>query len=977
MAERRDPAVYTIPPHRAFADALVTGILAQHGTDPMALARGIILLPNNRAVQAMSDAFVRKADHGLLMPRLVPIGDPELDDRTGPALDPLSEAPLPPAIEPLQRQMIFARLLQSESAMDAAQAMRLAGDLGRVLDQLLVEERTVSDLRSVDLAEGLSAHWEASLDLLIRVLSRWPEECSARGVMDLAARRNALLTRVAERWGREGAPGFVIAAGISTGAPAVARVLRTVARLANGQVVLAGLDQHMPDVEWAAIGGADGHGAIESHPQFHLFQMLDRMGVGRGEVRLWRYGSDVAAAPDRSRTISNALAPARFTDKWVGLAASEKRLSGVYAIEVATPADEAQAIALAIREALEKPGTAALVTPDRGLAQRVSAHLKRWGIDADDSAGKPLSATAPGMLLLDLATAAAEGFAPVPLLGLLKHPLVQAGETRLAWLDGVRALDLALRGPRPASGLAGITGFLATGDARTARRRQAALDWWQNAVTLLTAVDQGFEAGGCLADLLEVLRQGLEALAGDAIWSGEAGRSLADLFAKLQAFAPEGPAAFEAVDLPAMLRDLLRSVSCRPVRGGHPRVFIWGLLEAKLQAADVMILAGLNEGTWPALPTPDPWLAPPVRRALGLPSLERRIGLSAHDLAGALGAPHVLLTRARRDVSGPSNASRFWLRLETMVGHLPAPSLRYDLLARALDASTLPPQRAASPAPCPPAEARPKRISVTEVDRLAADPYSFYARAILKLAKLENVDAEPGPAWKGTLIHAVLEGWAKQDGYAAGALVERMRHALDGAAVHPVIRTLWLPRLIEACDWIEAQVATNRAKGRLPVASEADGAVHCDGIEIYGRVDRIDQGAEGLTIIDYKTGKAPSQKQVAEGFAFQLGLLGFIADQGGFEGVAGKAQGFEYWSFQRDKQGFGKISSPAGTRAGQIAPEDFVEAIVERFRAAAAKWLTGDAPFIAKIHPDYAYGDYDHLMRLEEWQGRNGDTEAF
>ena len=306
-----------------------------------------------------------------------------------------------------------------------------------------------------------------------------------------------------------------------------------------------------------------------------------------------------------------------------------------------------------------------------------------------------------------------------------------------------------------------------------------------------------------------------------------------------------------------------------------------------------------------------------------------------------------------------------------MAGHLPVPPVRYDLLARALDASAMPPQRVPPPAPCPPIEARPKRISVTEVDRLAADPYSFYARAILKLSALEDVDAEPGPAWKGTLIHAVLDGWAKQDGYAAGALVQRMRHALDGGAVHPVVRALWLPRLIEACAWVEDQVAANRAQGRMPIASEADGAAQCDGVEIYGRVDRLDAGADGLTIVDYKTGKAPSPKQVNEGFAFQLGLLGFIADQGGFDGLTGRTSGFEYWSFQREKQGFGKISSPAGARAGQIAPDEFVDVIITQFRAAAAKWLVGEAPFIAKIHPDYAYGDYDHLMRLEEWQGRN------
>lgn len=384
-----------------------------------------------------------------------------------------------------------------------------------------------------------------------------------------------------------------------------------------------------------------------------------------------------------------------------------------------------------------------------------------------------------------------------------------------------------------------------------------------------------------------------------------------------------------------------------------------------------MILGGLNEGTWPALPTPDPWLAPAVRRSLGLPSLERRIGLSAHDLSGALGAPHVLLSRARRDAGSPANASRFWLRLETMAGYLPEPDVRYDLLARALDGSDQPPQRAAPPMPCPPVDMRPKKISVTDVDRLAADPYSFYAKTMLRLSALEDVGAEPGPAWKGTLIHHVLELWAKDDDYAPGKLVERMRHALDGAAVHPVTRILWLPRLLEASQWIETQMADLRESGRAPIASEAKGEAWCDTVLLHGRVDRIDLGPDGLTIIDYKTGKAPSDKQVKEGFAMQLGLLGFIAEQGGFDGLEGQARGFEYWSFQRDGDSFGKVSTPAGLKGNKVPPDDFVDVIVSKFREAAARWLTGHDPFIAKIHPDYAHSDYDHLMRLEEWQGRN------
>jgi len=972
MADRRTPAVYTIPPHRAFADALVTGLLALHGGDRMALARGIILVPNNRAGQAVSDAFVRRAEGGLLMPRLVPIGDPELDDRTGPALDPLSEAPLPPAIDPLRRQLIFARMLQAERAMDAAEAMRLAAELGRVQDQLLVEEKSLHDLTTLDLAEGLSAHWDRALDLLTLVLSQWPDELAKRGVIDLADRRNQLLNRVEDRWGREPPPGFVVAAGVSTGAPAVARLLRRVARLANGKVVLAGLDQQMPDAEWDAVAGKDDAPPIETHPQFHLAQMLDRMGVARAEVKLWRYGSDADAPPARSRAISNALAPARFTDKWVDLPAADRRLTGVRAIEVPTPADEAQAIALAIREALERPGTVALVTPDRALARRVSAHLKRWKIDADDSAGLPLSTTPPGMLLLTLATAAAEDFAPVPLLALLKHPLVTGGMARIDWLDGARRLDRALRGPRPGEGLHGITALLETPDKYEGDVRNAALPWWRDVVPLLEPVQAAFRATPTLPSLLETLRTALQTLGGDAIWSGEAGRALADLFADLQAHAADGPSAVDPASLPRLLRQLCDATTCRPARGGHPRVFIWGLLEAKLQSAETMILGGLNEGVWPALPSPDPWLAPAVRRSLGLPSLERRIGLSAHDLAGALGAPNVLLTRAQRDTSGPTNASRFWLRLETMGGHLPEPDLRVDLLARALDGHEGQPNRATRPAVDVPLDARPRRISVTDVDRLAADPYAFYAKAILKLKSLDNVDEEPGASWKGSVIHKVLEDWAKEDAYAAGALVHRMRHALDGEAVSPVVRTLWLPRLEKVAEWIEAEVEANRVKGRTPFRAEIDGRIDIDGVTLTGRADRIDRTLGGVAIIDYKTGRAPSAKQVKAGLAVQLGLLGAIAEQGGFKDIDSlPAEAFEYWTFQKDGDDFGKMETPTGEKGDRISADVFVETIVAAFRTHAARWLTGEEPFVAKLHPDFTYGEFDQLMRLEEWQGRD------
>src|SRR5205085_12350442 len=204
------------------------------------------------------------------------------------------------------------------------------------------------------------------------------------------------------------------------------------------------LSDVLPDEEWDALGPDDNGRGEETHPQFHLKLLLDRMGVGRGEVQRWRQAGRASSSPARARSVANAMAAPEFSHKWPTLNAAQRRLTGIRLAELPDSASEAQAIALALREALETLGkTAALVTPDRQLAARVAALLARWGIEADDSAGRSLSQTPPGTLLLGIAAAAAEELAPVALLALAKHPLAGGeGDERLAWLESARALDL-------------------------------------------------------------------------------------------------------------------------------------------------------------------------------------------------------------------------------------------------------------------------------------------------------------------------------------------------------------------------------------------------------------------------------------------------------------------------------------------------------------------------------------------------------
>ena len=964
------PRLYSIPPHRSFADALATGLIARFGADALELARGRILLPNNRAVRAVTDAFVRASGSGLLLPRLIPIGDPDIDERIGGALEPADAAgTIAPAVDPLERLLVLASMVRG-AGETAAEALRLAADLGRTLDALIMEEIDPQRLKGAAAdAEDLAAHWALSLQRLQVILDRWPALLRERGKIDLSERRNLLLRRLAAQWRESPPPGFTVAAGITTAAPAVAELLGRIARLPDGMVLLPGLalTQTMPDEEWDALGPDDKGRGEETHPQFHLKLLLDRMGIARGEVEEWRSGGRAASPAVRGRAVAHAMTAADFSDKWSGLKPSERRLTGIRAAELPDPAAEAQLIALAIREAIEQPGkTAALVTPDRMLAERVSALLKRWNVDADDSAGQALGQTPAGTLLLGIAAVAAEDFAPVPLLALLKHPLVGGeGEQRLAWLEQVRLIDLALRGPRPAAGLEGLDRHCTEKQGERGAAGYAGA--WQHLRPRVAGMSELFAAPVSLAHFAAAIADQATALAGDAAWRGPDGRMAADLLAALQATATSQTIEVTADDAVPLLRELLDRQRVRPPYGGHPRVFIWGLLEARLQQADFLVLGGLNEGVWPALPAPDPWLAPKIRSNLGLPGLEFRVGLSAHDFASALGAPRVLVTRARRDNRSPTVASRFWLRLQAMTGGL-ARDIRLERIAAALDFSGAP-TPADRPAPRPPVGDRPRTISVTAVDRLKADPFAFYAQAMLKLRSLDPVDADFTAAWKGSAVHKVLEEWLKADDCDPDRLRPRALELLSSAAIHPMLRALWQPRLMEAIDWIAGLESANRSVGRRPLAAEAEGATELANVTIKGKADRLDRlGDGGMAIVDYKTGKAPAQKAIDAGFSLQLGLLGLIARQGGFDVASGAPEAFEYWSLTKQKDGsFGKVSHADKDKS----PEEFLADAERHFKSAADSYLTGDAEFKAKLHPAYApYGDYDQLMRLEEWYGR-------
>ncbi|HEY6817128.1 MAG TPA: double-strand break repair protein AddB, partial [Croceibacterium sp.] len=697
---KNQPQVYSIAAHRGFADALVAGLVPRYADPELGLARLTLLLPSGRAVRTVTEAFIRhsgagpstSSGQGLLMPRMAVVGDLDLDETLGPLLDPLGTLEIAPAADPARRWLRLAELIRANwrggSPPKGSALLRLAFEFGRTMDRLLVEEIGPEELtgdRVVELVGDLSQHWIDSLWLFARVQTLWFDELMARGEVDPADRRNRLFRHAAKRWRAEPPPTPIVAAGVTSAARGLADLLRCIARLPQGAVVLPDLDLALTRAAWDELGAAGARGAetpfgredAVTHPQYHLKLLLNRMWIARDEVQPWHRAGLGAGPPERSHAISSLFLPPEASKAWVDLPAEKRRLAGVRLMECANPEEEAQAVALLVRQALELPEKrVAVVTPDRGLAARIVQHLRRWNIAADDSAGRPLSQTAAGRVLLLLADLGAEQAAPVPLMGLIEHPLVRIGEGRAAWLDQARALELELRGPRKAPGLEPL---------RDVAEAAGVAPWWGEVEAILAPLMA--EGESLLAEQIDALVAAGEALCGEALWAQADGRALSAFVDELRLNAREVGTRLDPAELPAALREAMDRVAVRPPWGGHPRVAIYGLLESRMTRAELVICAGLNEGTWPTTPATDPLLAPAVLRALGVPGADFRIGLAAHDLAGALGAPEVVLSRARREAGGPAIASRFWLRVEALLGELAEGHGEHEAvaLARALN----------------------------------------------------------------------------------------------------------------------------------------------------------------------------------------------------------------------------------------------------------------------------------------------------
>ena len=1003
------PGIYTIPAGTPFLEVLATGILKHMGERPESLSRITLLLPTRRACRALSEAFLRASGgKPLLLPRMTPLGDIDEDELSfgdvGGNLGGEDQLDLAPAIPGMKRQLLLTRLIltRKDIAASPEQAVILAQELAGLLDQVHTERLNFDDLANLVEGDNLSIYWQKTLDFLTIVTDNWPEILAAEGAIDPARRRNELLAAQTAAWIKNPPQGPVIAAGSTGSIPATADLLKVIADLPQGVLVLPGIDRDADGNVWQNLA--------PSHPQYGMAHLLGHLGIDRHQVADWPSLDGSSSGAARRQLMNLALRPAETTGVAPDQSVPEECTNGIIRINAATPQEEAKSIALIMRRTLETPErTAALVTPDRALARRVAEELLRWGVKVDDSAGRPLSETPPGTFIRLTANMVGDGLSPVSLLAALKHPLAAAGQTPASFRTWVRHLErLLLHGPRPGPGIAGLRNAI-TVESKKAEDRKL-----HERAAGLSSLVPGLDALGLIlqplcdlmakkevmvGDLLNAHVTCIEALAAtdvtpgmttgpERLWRGEDGEAAATFIAELADTSGVLGGAIAPRHYPALLDTLMASRMVRPRYGQHARLHIWGNLEARLQSADVMILGGLNEATWPPEAKPSPWMSRPMARDFGLPLPERRIGLSAHDFAQAACAPNVVLTRAERVGGTPTVASRWLQRLDNILagagltdGLMP----QDDWLgwADGLDQPSGRPKSVVPPRPCPPLAARPRKLPVTRIRTLVRDPYALYAERILKLKPLEAIDADPDARHKGIVIHEVLDRFTRQypDDLPADAeqrLIEMGRDAFDELMAWPTVRALWWPRFERIASWFVSWEQKRRDNGIRVLKTEIDGTLKLDlpggPFELTARADRIDRLADGnLSIIDYKTGAVSSGRQMESGLEPQLPLEGAIAENNGYFDV-GDATVTELMYVQVSGG-----REPGKEKRPQLKNDidQLINDNLEGLQRLLGRYDMPDMPYRSRQRFQFEQqdGNYDHLARFKEWGLGSGDDE--
>jgi len=1011
--DQASPRIFTIPSGEDFQMVLAKGILAasKENPDPFALHDTIVLTPTRRSVRSLSAAFLQLTgdNKAVLLPQILPIGDVDADEP--PFIAGHIPLDIAPEISSNARVFSLARIVMhrakiSKQPVSLTAALTEASAIASLLDTAAhegIDDFSFATEEFQTFLQGQPQHIQNAARFLEIINTYWPQELRDLGLIDPALRRSKMLDALSEQWTKNPTHKNVIAAGSTGSQKATANLLRVVSKLPNGCVVLPGLDQDLDNKAWDQVAKSPGH------PQFGMNKLLRRLSATRDTIQLWPQVNVDLGLKRRRRIINEALTPADITSDWLNRLAEIGRtfemnieqlmhdaLDGLSLIEAETQDEEALVIALAIRETLEHPTkTAMLVTPDRALARRVRAALQRWSIDIDDSAGVPLSEDATGIYIRLVLSLWADPADPAALLALLVHPLSGLGGDRKQILPLIRQMEINfLRGIRKHQDLSHLIEIIQksqhTNKQQIADLLQYLHDTFQTAEISKKASFSEFAS--LHAKLVENLAA-TETLSGDqALWRGKNGEMASSLFRSLiEDSKPIEEISFD--EYARCFKVFAEQVSVRPQQPKGGRIRILGPLEARQQSADLILLSGLDEGVWPAITKANPFLSRNLIKQIKLPDPEQRLGLSAHDFCELACKQQVIMTRAARRDGSPTIASRWIWRLNTLTDaaigdvarkELLRPNTDYLKIARAIwQIEQFHPAK--QPEPKPPLSQRPEELSVTRIKVLIRNPFAIYGQKILGLFALDDVGKAPGASERGTAIHRALELWA---GHAPSGTLEQKTDKLSGS----IIEQLLLAGFDPSDMAIEAPVSERIAKAFLQweqqrqqdgftlAATEKKGCLDIflkkgQRIKITATSDRIDSFGNMWAVVDYKTGGAPSSKEVLAGWDPQLPLTGAIIHGGGFAEhkiKSGEITELAYLKLSGGEKTLDHVTIKLG-KNGFASIQELAEVELDRVTKLFQTFADPETAYLCQPRSKYTddYSDYDHLARRAEWSAVN------
>lgn len=1018
-------SLFSIPPHAPFlptlVDKIVDGTLPRPALNtPFGLADLTIFVPTRRARAALVEAFAARIEGPLLLPDIRTLA--ENPEEEAPFLPPFSTAPLPDILPAAQRRLLLAQFVQRwiESAdkipfsapgetgfaspPSPNEIWALADALGGLIDDMIIAGVPFSRLKEIG-PEALAENWQNSLSFLQIVLGAWPDILAERGAVDPATARNRAIAQRAEAALAFYGDKPVIVAGSTGTLPATARLIKAIAGLPNGAVVLPGLDTSLSEADHMAL--LDDAKAPHGHPQHGLMRLLRVLGSGPGAVT--DLGPSTGAGAVRGHILAQALALPEQTGNWASARAgfSETALEGpLWGLSILvgrSEEEEARAVAVAARATLGEGKTVGIVTPDRNLARRVAAELARFGIAIDDGAGTPLFQSPAGRLVRQAVALVLSDWAPVDLIALLRNRHVTLSGERGHIAAMADRLELAfLRGQRPAPGRAGLDALIAANLAGDLPRQPVQLDKamadelketlgrLDEALAPLLAVQSSENV--LAAALAAAVQQAVSDLVG-ARGDTHRPQGWSELMRWAEALGAEGAQGpgFSGPEAMRALSGLMAGVSVRPTVASRSDVALLGLLEARGLSFDLTVLCGLNEGVWPPAADPGPFLSRDMAIALGLAPPERRHGQMAHDFVMGLGGGQTVLALADRVGTAPAAPSRLIQRLEAFVGRKWSAALRargavWRTQAGRLDFVAAP-QAAPRPVPKPPAALRPRSLSITEIETLIRSPYDLYAKYVLRLLPLPPLGHDPDFAERGTLLHDILARFigAGHDPAAPEAfdiLMAVADQVLEELATAPERRAVWRQRFAaQGRAFLDFEVGRAAMVRERHVEAGGKWTFEIAGtpFTLRGRADRIDELSSGkLAIFDFKTGAVPDKSEMTALLAPQLPLEALMAREGAFAGVPAAAS---------TELGYLKLSSgpdalqprPFVTPPGRGLMDAADDLFVRLQGHVAALLLRDDHPLPPRLLPKTRQGyrgDYEHLARTEEWTLVGGDEEG-